>query len=96
MLLSRLRDLAESAIVVAALGFTAVDGNAEAFSSAVERATPFDGARRVCQSVRALTAQSHAEEDRLRLAEPETNGPVIFHIDEIVGIKGIDLGLLRI
>ncbi|MGX7677404.1 aromatic amino acid ammonia-lyase [Jatrophihabitans sp. DSM 45814] len=57
--LSRLRELAESAIVVAALGFTAVDGNTEAFSSAVERATPFEGARRVCSSVRALTAQTN-------------------------------------
>ena len=33
---------------VAAMTFTAVDGNAEAFSPLVEQATPFPGAREVC------------------------------------------------
>ncbi|MDQ1690825.1 MAG: histidine ammonia-lyase [Pseudonocardiales bacterium] len=52
--LDGLRRLAEAVVVVAALSFSAVDGNDEAFASAVEQVTPFEGARWVCRSVRAL------------------------------------------
>jgi histidine ammonia-lyase len=48
--------LARSAVVVAAMGFAAVHGNPEAFSEAVEVATPFSGSRWVCQTMRELTA----------------------------------------
>ena len=41
-------------MVVAAMGFAAVHGNAEAFHEAVEVATPFPGARHVCRTMRAL------------------------------------------
>lgn len=51
-----LRDLAEAALVVCALAFTAVDGNAEAFGPAVATVTPFPGARRVARAVGALVA----------------------------------------
>ncbi|MCW2522568.1 MAG: aromatic amino acid lyase [Frankiales bacterium] len=52
--LTALRELAAAAVVVAALSFVAVDGNAEAFSPAAERATPFPGASAVCRAVTAL------------------------------------------
>jgi histidine ammonia-lyase len=56
--LEGLRRLAEAVVVVAALSFSAVDGNDEAFAGAVEQVTPFEGARWVCRSVRALVDQA--------------------------------------
>jgi histidine ammonia-lyase len=47
--------LARSAVVIAAMDFSAVRGNAEAFSAAVEVATPFPGSRWVSRTMRALT-----------------------------------------
>ncbi|MEO8887722.1 MAG: aromatic amino acid ammonia-lyase [Jatrophihabitantaceae bacterium] len=52
--LAELRTLADAALVISALTFTAVDGNAEAFAVAVEQVTPFDGARAVCRGLRQL------------------------------------------
>ncbi|WP_445258436.1 aromatic amino acid lyase [Nocardioides aurantiacus] len=46
--------LARSSLVVAAMDLAAVGGNPEAFSPAVEAATPFPGARWVCRTVREL------------------------------------------
>jgi histidine ammonia-lyase len=46
--------LARSAVVIAAMDFAAVRGNAEAFSAAAEVATPFPGARWVCGTMREL------------------------------------------
>jgi histidine ammonia-lyase len=46
--------LARSLMVVAAMGFTAIRGNPEAFSPAVEVATPFPGAEWVCRTMRML------------------------------------------
>jgi histidine ammonia-lyase len=48
------RDLAYAGLVVTALTFVAVDGNTEAFDVAVERATPFEGARHVSRTMRRL------------------------------------------
>ena len=50
--------LARSATVIAAMDFAAVRGNAEAFSPAVEVATPFPGSRRVCRTMRELISTS--------------------------------------
>ncbi len=47
--------LARASLVVAAMGFAAARGNPEAFSPAVEVATPFPGARWVCRAMRDLT-----------------------------------------
>ncbi len=47
--------LADAAMVVAALTWHAVHGNAEAFSRAAEASTPFPGASRVCRALRVLT-----------------------------------------
>ncbi len=52
------RSLAEAAVVVGALTFTAVAGNEEAFAPAVETVTPFAGARRVCRVLRELVSPS--------------------------------------
>jgi histidine ammonia-lyase len=49
-----LRAYADAAMVVAALTFAAVDGNDEAFSDAMERTTPFPGARAVARRMRRL------------------------------------------
>ncbi len=46
--------LARSALVIAAMDFAAVRGNAEAFSPAVEVATPFPGSRWVCRTMREV------------------------------------------
>jgi histidine ammonia-lyase len=46
--------LARSVLVVAAMGFASVAGNDEAFSRAVEVATPFPGAQWVCRTMREL------------------------------------------
>jgi histidine ammonia-lyase len=56
-----LTTLARAAMEVAALTFDAVEANPEAFSSAVERATPFDGARVVCETMRALIARGSTQ-----------------------------------
>ncbi|MHA3701624.1 aromatic amino acid lyase [Jatrophihabitans sp. YIM 134969] len=50
--------LATRALDVAAVTFTAVDGNAEAFAPAVERATPFPGAGHVARTMRSLVASA--------------------------------------
>lgn len=47
--------LARAVPVIAAMGYAAVGGNAEAFSSGAESATPFPGARWVCATMRRLT-----------------------------------------
>ncbi|HEY0168467.1 MAG TPA: aromatic amino acid ammonia-lyase [Jatrophihabitans sp.] len=45
---------ARAALVVAALSFAAVGGNAEAYAAPVERATPMPGARTTCRLMRTL------------------------------------------
>jgi histidine ammonia-lyase len=50
--LSRLTRAARSGLTVAGLSFFALDGNLEAFSRAVERATPMLGARATCRAMR--------------------------------------------
>jgi histidine ammonia-lyase len=50
-----LERLADAALVVAALTWHGVRGNAEAYSVAAEATTPFPGAGRVCRALRGLT-----------------------------------------
>jgi len=52
--LSSLASSVSAALVVAALSFHAVDGNAEAYSIGAQLATPFPGAVAVCQRLRSL------------------------------------------
>lgn len=59
--------LARSAAVIAAMDFAAVRGNAEAFSAAVEVATPFPGARWVCRTMREMIG---AESVAARIQDP--------------------------
>ena len=51
---SDLGRLARATVVITAMDFAAVRGNAEAFSPAVEVATPFPGSRWVCRTMREL------------------------------------------
>ena len=57
---SGLGRLARGLLVIAAMGFAAVQGNAEAFSPAVEVATPFPGAQWVCRTMRSLVGPAPA------------------------------------
>jgi histidine ammonia-lyase len=49
--------LSRAVPIIAAMGFAAVRGNAEAFAPAVEAATPFPGAQWVCRTMRRLIGQ---------------------------------------
>jgi histidine ammonia-lyase len=86
-----LRRCAHASIVSAALTFAAIDGNAEAFAPAVERATPFAGARWVAQQMRALVNPASAPariQDSFGLrAFPQVHGPLIdalARLDDVV------------
>jgi histidine ammonia-lyase len=78
-----LRRLSHAALVIAALTFTAVDGNPEAFAPVVERVTPFPGARAVCRTMRALTDASPARiQDPFALRTiPQVMGPLLDALD---------------
>ncbi len=73
--------LARSAVVVAAMTYTATGGNREAFADAVERVTPFEGARQVCRWMRSLTAgapEPRRIQDTFGLRTlPQVHGPVL-------------------
>lgn len=62
--------LARSSLVIAAMAFAAARGNVEAFSPAVEVATPFAGARWVCSTLRALTDPGEDAEPPARIQDP--------------------------
>lgn len=66
--LSRLSRAARAGLAVAALSFTALDGNLEAFSRAVERVTPMLGARATCRAMRALIGSEASK--GLRIQDP--------------------------
>jgi histidine ammonia-lyase len=72
---------AHATLVVAALTFAAVDGNAEALAAAVEQATPFAGAVWVAQQMRALvnpTSVPARIQDSFGLRTfPQVHGPLI-------------------
>jgi histidine ammonia-lyase len=84
---SELRALARSAIAVAAVAFEGVNGNREAFSPAVERATPFEGARDVCRTVRALVTDTHEPariQDPFGLRVlPQVHGALLDALDQL-------------
>jgi histidine ammonia-lyase len=77
----RLRELVCGYVVVAALTFVAIRGNAEAFAEVVDRVTPFPGSRRVTAWMRALIADAPAPariQDPFGLRTlPQTLGPAI-------------------
>ncbi|WP_375479315.1 aromatic amino acid ammonia-lyase [uncultured Jatrophihabitans sp.] len=66
--LSRLSVAARAGLAVAALAFTALGGNLEAFSPAVERVTPMRGARATCRAMRALIGSQASAS--LRIQDP--------------------------
>jgi histidine ammonia-lyase len=84
---AELRALADAAMVVAALTFAAVDGNEEAFAEAVERATPFDGARYVARQMRSLVSPGRAPariQDPFGLRTwPQVHGAFIDALDRL-------------
>ena len=52
--LAQLSACAQAGLVTAALSFTALNGNAEAYAETVERVTPMLGARATCRAMREL------------------------------------------
>jgi histidine ammonia-lyase len=79
--------LTSASVAVAALTFLAVDGNAEAYSPAVEQATPFTGARRICRTMRDLVAGAGAPariQDPFGLrALPQVTGAALDRLDAL-------------
>jgi len=79
--------LARSAVVVVAMTCTATGGNPEAFADAVERVTPFEGARQVCRWMRLLTAgapEPRRIQDTFGLRTlPQVHGPVLDALDAL-------------
>lgn len=74
--------LAGVALEVAALTFTAVDGNPEAFSPLVDRVTPFAGARFVAATLRTLVDGAVATPARIQdpyalRTMPQVHGPLL-------------------
>ena len=88
----RLRELVGGYVVVAALTFVAIRGNAEAFAEIVDRVSPFPGSRRVTAWMRALVADAASPariQDPFGLRTlPQTLGPAIdalVVLDDVVG-----------
>jgi histidine ammonia-lyase len=88
----RLRELVHAYVVVAALTFLAIRGNAEAFAEIVDRVSPFPGSRRVTGWMRELIAGAGPAariQDPFGLRTlPQTLGPAIdalATLDETVG-----------
>jgi histidine ammonia-lyase len=86
----RLATLARAAVAVAALTFTAVRGNPEAFSPAVDRVAPFPGTRQVCRWMRALvdTAAPAARiQDPFALRTlPQVHGTLLDALDHLARV----------
>ena len=88
----RLRELIHAYVVVAALTFLAIRGNAEAFAGIVDRVSPFEGSRRVTGWMRTLIAGAGAPvriQDPFGLRTlPQALGPAIDALavlDDVVG-----------
>jgi histidine ammonia-lyase len=73
--------LSRAYVVVAALTFTAIDGNAEAFAETMSEVTPFPGAELVAAWMRALVGPSVAPariQDPISMrAVPQAHGPFV-------------------
>ena len=85
---AELERLTRASLVVAALTFAAVDGNPEAFATAVEQATPFPGAATVCRSLRALTDEAspaaRIQDPYALRALPQVHGPTLDALASLV------------
>lgn len=88
--LNGLRSLARSTMVVAAASFDGVNGNPEAFSSAVEEIMPFAGARTVCHTVRNLivsTREPARIQDPFGLRTlPQVHGVMLDALDQLEAV----------
>jgi histidine ammonia-lyase len=91
--------LARAVPIIAAMGFAAVRGNAEAFSPAVEVATPFPGAQWVCRTMRALVGPSPAPAARIQdpfglRTLPQVHGALMDQVrhSEVVVLSMVNAG----
>lgn len=83
-----LRRLTEAGLVVAGLSFTALRGNPEAFSAAVDRVTPFAGTRKVNAVLRALVGTGGDQPARIQdpyglRALPQAGGALLDALDAL-------------
>jgi histidine ammonia-lyase len=82
--------LSRASTVVAALTFSAVRGNGEAFCELVDQVTPFDGARRTSAWMRSLvdvTVTAGRIQDPFSLrAIPQVHGPFV---DALTGLEDV-------
>lgn len=97
-----LRESARAALVIAALTFHAVGGNAEAYSTGAYLTTPFPGARVVCEVLRDLLGSDPAgarvdrSGNRIAAARiqdpfglravPQVHGPVLDQVDAAISV----------
>lgn len=84
--------LVRAYVVVAALTFVAISGNAEAFSTQVQRVTPFEGARRSAEWMRSLV-NSNAVPGRIQdpvsmRAVPQTHGQFLDAVTRLYDVIG--------
>lgn len=82
-----LQSLARAYVVIAALTFTAIGGNAEAFSEAISEVTPFAGAQRSAAWMRALVDEMAVPvriQDPVSLrALPQVHGQFVDGVDRL-------------
>ncbi|RLV50436.1 aromatic amino acid lyase [Nocardioides mangrovicus] len=82
--------LATAVPVVAAMGFAAVRGNPEAFSPAVEAASPFPGVAQVCRAMRGLL-DDHERPARIQdpfglRTLPQVHGALVDALDRAASV----------
>jgi histidine ammonia-lyase len=88
---TELIELSRAYVVVAALTFTAIRGNSEAFSQLADRTTPFAGARRTSRWMRSLlgppTTAARIQDPFSVRALPQVHGPFVdalHSLDDVV------------
>ncbi|HEX8095584.1 aromatic amino acid ammonia-lyase [Jatrophihabitans sp.] len=84
----RLGTGARAALVVAALSFAAVRGNAEAYAAPVEQATPMPGARITCRVMRSLVGApepARVQDPYGLRALPQGHGILLDALTELTG-----------
>jgi histidine ammonia-lyase len=91
-----LRALAAAGLVVAALSFLAVEGNAEAYATAVLDAYPHPGAVAAGESMRALLGPAPGRPARIQdpfgfRVIPQVHGPVLDAVTALDGVLSIQL-----
>jgi histidine ammonia-lyase len=91
-----LRDLLDASVLIAALGFVAVDGSSEPYAEAVHAARPHVGQRAVAARMRELVGDAVATPARVQdpysyRAIPQVHGPAIETCGHLARVLAIEL-----